>query len=125
MAVAAAGNSWITPSVYSIITNVIDSGLPAQRAIEAPRFQIVRDPADEQGTAARIQIEDRIPRAVLDELGKRGHRFQKIARKGEMRYGYAALVTVDVPAARVEGGAEPRRSHAAVAPRTPATPTGQ
>jgi gamma-glutamyltranspeptidase len=125
MAVAAAGNSWITPSVYSIITNVIDSGMPAQRAIEAPRFQIVRDPADEAGTAARIQIEDRIPRAVLDELGERGHRFQKIGRKGEVRYGYAALVTVDVAAARVEGGAEPRRSHAASAPRTSATTTGR
>jgi gamma-glutamyltranspeptidase len=125
MAVAAAGNAWITSSVYSIITNVIDSGMPAQRAIEAPRFLIVRDPADAEGTAARIQIEDRIPRSVLDELDERGHRFQKIGRKGEVRYGYAALVTVDAAAARVEGGAEPRRSHAAVAPRTPATTTSK
>jgi gamma-glutamyltranspeptidase len=124
MAVAAAGNAWITSSVYSIITNVIDSGLPAQRAIEAPRFLIARDPADAEGTAARVQIEDRIPRSVLHELEERGHRFQKIGRKGEVRYGYAALVTVDAASARVEGGAEPRRSHAAVAPRTPAATTG-
>jgi gamma-glutamyltranspeptidase len=52
---------------------------------------------------------------VLDELSARGHRFQKIGRKGEVRYGYAAAIVVDVANRRVEGGAEPRRSHAAVA----------
>jgi gamma-glutamyltranspeptidase len=101
---------------------VIDSGLPAQRAVEAPRFLIGRDPADPEGTAARIQIEDRFPRSVLDDLQKRGHRFQKIGRKGEVRYGYAAAITLD--AGRVEGGAEPRRSHAAVAAR-PETTTAE
>ncbi len=120
LAVAAAGNAWITPSVYAIIANVLDSKLAAQRAVEAPRFLIGRDPADPEGTAARIQIEDRFPRSVLDDLQKRGHRFQKIGRKGEVRYGYAAAVTLE--AGRVEGGAEPRRSHAAVAAR-PVTTT--
>jgi gamma-glutamyltranspeptidase/glutathione hydrolase len=122
LAVAAAGNAWITPSVYEIITNVIDSRLPAQRAVEAPRFLIGRDPADPEGTAARVQIEDRFPRGVLDDLQKRGHRFQKIGRKGEVRYGYAAAVTLSE--GRVEGGAEPRRSHAAVAAR-PVTTTAE
>jgi gamma-glutamyltranspeptidase/glutathione hydrolase len=41
--------------------------------------------------------------------------FQKIGRKGEVRYGYAAAFAVDVAKGLVEGGAEPRRSHAAVA----------
>jgi gamma-glutamyltranspeptidase / glutathione hydrolase len=122
LAVAAAGSAWITSSVYNVITNVIDSGLPAQRAVEAPRFLIGRDPADPEGTAARIQIEDRFPRSLLDDLQKRGHRFQKIGRKGEVRYGYAAAITLD--AGRVEGGAEPRRSHAAVAAR-PETTTAE
>jgi gamma-glutamyltranspeptidase/glutathione hydrolase len=113
LAVAAAGNAWIPASVYSIILNVIDSGMPAQKAIEAPRFLIGRDPS-EPGVS-RIQIEDRIPRDVLDELIARGHRFQKIGRKGEVRYGYAAAVAVDSDTRTVQGGAEPRRSHAAVA----------
>jgi len=56
-----------------------------------------------------------VPRTVLDELEARGHRFQKIGRKGEVRYGYAAAIVVDPAAHRVTGGAEPRRSHAAVA----------
>jgi gamma-glutamyltranspeptidase/glutathione hydrolase len=115
LAVAAAGNAWISASIYSIIANVVDGALPAQRAVEAPRFLIGRDPGDPSGNAARIQIEDRIPRATLDDLMARGHVFQKIGRKGEVRYGYASAVVIDTAQHRVEGGAEPRRSHAAVA----------
>jgi gamma-glutamyltranspeptidase/glutathione hydrolase len=112
LAVAAAGNAWIPASVYAIVLNVIDSGMSAQRAIEAPRFLIGRDPAEP--AISRIQIEDRIPLAVLQNLTARGHRFQKIGRKGEVRYGYAAAVVVDPHAGMVQSGAEPRRSHAAV-----------
>ena len=46
LAVAAAGNNWIPASVYNIILNVVDGGMPAQAAIEAPRFLIGRDPSD-------------------------------------------------------------------------------
>ena len=114
-AVGVAGNAWIPASAYSIITALVDGGLPMQRAIEAPRFLVARDPADALGTGARIEIEDRFPRTMLQDLIARGHRFQKIGRKGEVRYGYASGVSVDVAAQRVEGGADPRRSHAAVA----------
>jgi gamma-glutamyltranspeptidase/glutathione hydrolase len=112
LAVGAAGNNWIPASVYDIILNVIDGGMDAQRAIEAPRFLISRDPADPTGS--RIQLEDRIPRRVLDDLTARGHRFQKIGRKGEVRAAAAAAV-VDVDRREVQGGAEPRRSHAVAA----------
>ena len=114
LAVGCAGNAWIPVSVYNIITGVIDGRLGAQQAIEAPRFLPGRDPADPLESAARVEIEDRFPRALLQNLIDRGHNFQKIGRKGEVRYGYAAAITVDVAAGTVEGGAEPRRSHAAV-----------
>ena len=110
-----AGNAWIPVSVYAIISNVIDANLPVQRAIEAPRFLISDNPADSTRGSARIQIEDRFPRQLLADLMQRGHVFQKIGRKGEVRYGYASAVVVDVPRHRVEGGADPRRSHGAVA----------
>ncbi len=113
LAVGAAGNNWIPASVYDIILNVVDGGMDAQHAIEAPRFLISRDPADPG--ASRLQIEDRIPRGVLENLTARGHHFQKIGRKGEVRYGYAAAAVVDVERRQVQGGAEPRRSHAAIA----------
>ena len=115
LAVGCAGNAWIPLTVYTVITSVIDGGLGAQAAIEAPRFLPGRDPADPLEHGARIEIEDRFPRPVLDDLQRRGHRFQKIGRKGEVRYGYASAVLVDMAAGTIEGGAEPRRSHAAVA----------
>ncbi|HQZ40318.1 MAG TPA: gamma-glutamyltransferase [Vicinamibacterales bacterium] len=115
LAVGCAGNAWIPVSVYNIITGVIDGGLGAQQAIEAARFLPGRDPADPLERNERVEIEDRFPRALIDTLRERGHLFQKIGRKGEVRYGYAAAITLDVPNGTVEGGAEPRRSHAAVA----------
>ena len=115
LALGAAGNAWIPASVYEIMLNVIDTRLPAQNAIEAPRFLVARDPLDPD--RARVQIEDRIPRGVLQDLAGRGHRFEKIGRKGEVRYGYAAAVVVDAASREVHGAAEPPRSHAAVAVR--------
>ena len=113
--VGVAGNAWIPASTYSIVAALVDGGLSMQEAIEAPRFLVTRDASDGNGTAARVEIEDRFPRRLIDDLIARGHRFQKIGRKGELRYGYASGVRVDVTRHRVEGGADPRRSHAAVA----------
>jgi gamma-glutamyltranspeptidase len=75
---------------------------------------VTRDPTDFSGRGARVEIEDRFPRVVLQELVARGHRFQKIGRKGELRYGFASGVMIDKEHL-VEGGADPRRSHAASA----------
>jgi gamma-glutamyltranspeptidase/glutathione hydrolase len=124
LAVGCAGNAWIPVSVYNVITGVIDGKLGAQAAIEAARFLPGRDPADPLEDGERIEIEDRFPRALLQDLTARGHRFQKIGRKGEVRYGYAAAIVVDTANHQVEGGAEPRRSHAAV-PFTARTLTQQ
>ena len=115
LATAAAGNAWITASVYEIILNVIDGGMSAQRAIEAPRFLVGRDPIETD--VSRTQIEDRIPRSLLQDLMARGHRFEKIGRKGEVRYGYAAAIVVDPAARQVQAGSEPRRSHGSAAPQ--------
>ncbi len=110
MAVGCAGNSWIPASVYDIILNVIDSGMDAQHAVEAPRIMIGTGPDGK----ARTQIEDRIPRTILADLEARGHSFVKIGRKGEVRQGYASVVIVNPAKGTVEAGAEPRRSHGAV-----------
>ena len=113
--VATAGNAWIPAATYSIVTAILDGGLSMQRAIEAPRFLVGRDPAATTVAAARVEIEDRFPRTILQELASRGHHFHKIGRKGELRYGYASGAMIDLDGGTVEGGADPRRSHAAVA----------
>jgi gamma-glutamyltranspeptidase len=117
LAVGAAGNTWILPSVYAIVSGVLDGGLGAQAAVEAPRFAVTRDPRDGTGTSARVQIEDRFPRPLLEDLARRGHVFQKIGHKGELRYGYASAAVLDGERRIVEGGADPRRSHVAIAVR--------
>jgi len=124
LAVASAGNAWIPASTYSIVTAVLDGGMSMQQAIEAPRFLVTRDRADASGREARVEIEDRFPRTILQELQARGHRFKKIGRKGELRYGFASGVLVDREMGRVEGGADPRRSHTAAAVE-PGTTTSQ
>jgi gamma-glutamyltranspeptidase len=112
LAAGAAGNAWIPASVYNIILNVVDGGMSAQRAIEAPRMLI----GGGEGGRSRVQIEDRIPRTLLAELEARGHTFAKVGRKGEVKYGYAAVAVVNAAKGTVEGGAEPRRSHGTAAP---------
>jgi gamma-glutamyltranspeptidase len=112
LAVGCAGNAWIPASVYSLILNVIDGGMTAQQAIEAPRLLI----GGGAGGRSNVQIEDRFPRALLADLEARGHGFTKVGRKGEVQYGYAALAVVNAAKGTVEGGADPRRSHATAVP---------
>ena len=112
LAVGCAGNAWIPASVYSLILNVVDGGMPAQQAIEAPRMLI----GNGEGGRSRVQIEDRLPRALLADLEARGHSFAKVGRKGEVKYGYAALAVVNSAKGTVQGGADPRRSHTSAAP---------
>jgi len=114
IAVGCAGNAWIPASVYNIITNVIDGGMTAQQAIEAPRLLIGNDAATGR---SRVQIEDRIPRSILADLEARGHGFTKVGRKGELKYGYASVAVVNAAKGTVQGGAEPRRSHGTAAPK--------
>jgi gamma-glutamyltranspeptidase len=112
IAVGCAGNAWIPASVYNIILNVVDGGMTAQQAIEAPRFLIGGGP----GGRSNVQIEDRFPRSILADLESRGHAFTKVGRKGEVKYGYAAVAVVNAAKGTVQGGADPRRSHAVAVP---------
>jgi gamma-glutamyltranspeptidase len=115
IAVGCAGNAWIPASVYNIILNVVDGGMTAQQAIEAPRFLI----GGGAGGRSNVQIEDRIARTILADLEARGHSFTKVGRKGEVKYGYAAVAVVDAAKQTAEAGAEPRRSHGVAVVRQP------
>jgi gamma-glutamyltranspeptidase len=121
LAVASAGNAWIPASTYSIVAAMIDGGMSMQQAVEAPRFLVARDPANAGRRGARVEIEDRFPRWLLQDLMARGHRFHRVGRKGELRYGFVSGVAIDPRTGMLEGGADPRRSHAAVAVEAPAS----
>jgi gamma-glutamyltranspeptidase len=107
LALGAAGSAWIVPSVVEVIQGVVDGGLGAQAAVEAPRLRV-----DETG---EVQIEDRFPRRVVGELARRGHVITRIGGKGELRYGFVSAVAFGPEPGILEAGADPRRSHAAVA----------
>lgn len=113
MAVGAAGNAWITASVYQLIAGIIDFGLSPQEAIESPRFLVRRKRflRDRPAIAGRVQYEQSISGAVIREMRQRGHRFEPMGMKGELSMGFAAVAVVDIENGVVTAGAEPRRSH--------------
>ena len=107
LAAAAAGNAWITSAVYSAVVGVLDQHLDAQHAIELPRFLV----GQQRGTTRSeyvIQIEDGFSPAMLRELSAMGHSFQRISLPGELRMGYAAVITFGDKV--VTAGADPRRA---------------
>jgi gamma-glutamyltranspeptidase len=107
LALGAAGSAWIVPSVVEVIQGVVDGGLGPQAAVEAPRLRV-----DETGD---VQIEDRFPRRLVGELTRRGHVVTRIGAKGELRYGFVSAVVFGPDPGALAAGADPRRSHAAVA----------
>jgi gamma-glutamyltranspeptidase len=107
LAAGAAGSAWIVPSVVEVVSAVVDGGLPVQAAVEAPRLRV--------DDAGRVQMEDRFPRALVAELARRGHVLSRIGGKGELRYGFVSAIGIDPVSGRLSAGADPRRSHAAVA----------
>jgi len=107
LAAAAAGNAWITSAVYSAVTGVIDQHLDAQHAIELPRF-LIGQQRGEVRTDYMIQIEDGFSPSALRALNAMGHAFQRISLPGELRMGYAAVITIGDK--DVMAGADPRRA---------------
>ncbi|MEP6732125.1 MAG: gamma-glutamyltransferase [bacterium] len=107
LAAAAAGNAWITSAVYSAVTGVLDQHLDAQHAIELPRF-LIGQQRGEARPEFLIQIEDGFAPSVMRELGTIGHSFQRISLPGELRMGYAAVITIGDRS--VTAAADPRRA---------------
>ena len=119
VAAAAAGNAWITSAVYSSVIGVLDEHLDAQRAIELPRFLIGQQRGTVRGEYV-IQIEDGFSPPELKQLGAMGHVFQRISLPGELRMGYAAVITFGDRT--VTAAADPRRAGAAGAVEKNRTP---
>ena len=110
LAVGAAGNSWITSAVYTIVTGVLDQHLDVQRAMELPRFLLTRERTGDDRAFA-IELEDGFAPNVQRDLGALGHRLHFISLPGELRMGYAAAITISD--STVTAGADPRRAGAA------------
>ena len=107
LAVGAAGNSWITSAVYSIVEGVLDQKLDVQHAIELPRFLLSRERAGNRSDFV-IELEDGFAPSVDHDLERFGHHLRFISLPGELRMGYAAAITFSDRT--VTAGADPRRA---------------
>ncbi len=110
LAVGAAGNSWITSAVYSIVVGVLDEKLDVQHAIELPRFLLSRERIGNRSDYL-IEMEDNFAPSAEQKLEQLGHHLRFVSLSGELRMGYAAAITLGDKS--VTAGADPRRSGAA------------
>lgn len=94
------------------VSNVVDFGMNIQGALEAARF------TKPTFTGCDVEMEDRIPAAVRDELTKRGH---KITVRGDYsaNMGGGQAVLRDFSAGVNFGGSDPRKDGEAIPQPSP------
>ncbi len=93
---------------FQLITNVIDLKLNVQEAIEAPHWQHLNSPgessAEESGKGV-LQIENRVPTAVINELKAKGHEVSELAAWG---HGSSSQMMEVLPQGTFAFGSDPR-----------------
>jgi gamma-glutamyltranspeptidase/glutathione hydrolase len=97
------GGSTIINTVLQVVLNVVDFGLDAQEAVDAPRIhhQWLPDQIDYEPNA--------VVRDVEDALKRRGHVLKERSAIGD-----AHVIVVDLETGMRMGGADPRRGGHAV-----------
>ena len=104
VALGSAGSNRIRSAVIQTVLNVIDHGMEAQDAVEAPRLHY------ENGI---VEAEPGVDPAALDALGADGwevHRW----REKNLYFGGAQAVARDPETGALTGGGDPRRGGVAV-----------
>jgi gamma-glutamyltranspeptidase/glutathione hydrolase len=104
--IATPGSYGILHTTLQMLLNIVEFGADCQAAIEAPRFRLWEE--------TRMQIETRIPPAVLAELSRRGHHLEQL---GDYNYGVGGgqSVMIDPESGARLAGADPRRDGYALA----------
>ena len=93
---------------FQLITNVIDLKLNVQEAIEAPHWQHLNAPgessAEESGKGV-LQLENRVPTVVINELRAKGHEISELAAWG---HGSSSQMMEVLPQGTFAFGSDPR-----------------
>ncbi len=103
-------------SLIQILLNIIEFDMNVQEAVEAPRFQtlhLVSSFDDHRFNPGVLNLEDRIAKAVADELQSRGHKVDVQAAWGNPSAPTVVMFRADTGV--IEGGADPRRGRYAIA----------
>ena len=104
--IATPGSYGILHTTVQMLLNIVEFGADCQAAIEAPRFRLYEN--------TRMQIESRIPEAVLNELARRGHEIERVGDYNLLVGGGQAVMIDPESSARL-AGADPRRDGYALA----------
>jgi len=87
-----------------VLSNIVDHGMDAQGALDAPRFNFQEE--------NRFLIEPHFPETIYAALRRRGHELS-IAAGGN--YGGGQVIMVDPESGALLAGSEPRKDGCAVA----------
>jgi gamma-glutamyltranspeptidase/glutathione hydrolase len=96
LVLGAPGGTFITMGILQAILNTIDFGMTAGEAVAAPRFCTTSD---------TIDVVNRIPHFVTDELEARGYR----VRRSYRGYHFAGVHAIGIVNGQWQGGADPGR----------------
>jgi len=102
-------------SLIQLMLNVMDYGMNAQSAIEAPRYQtrhLVASLDEHAWSLGDLMLDERIPQNVATDLAARGHHVEIMSRYNN---GAAPVMIRLLPTGVIEAGADPfynRSAHA-------------
>jgi gamma-glutamyltranspeptidase/glutathione hydrolase len=110
LATSTPGGDSQDQQILNVLLNVFVFGMDIQHAIEMPRINSLHPFSSfdsHQSEPGVLEIEDRIPVRVRDDLAARGHKL-KVLGPYSMSTGVVA-VGVDPASGTLRGGADPRR----------------
>jgi gamma-glutamyltranspeptidase/glutathione hydrolase len=110
LAISTPGGDSQDQQILNVLLNIVVFDMPIQRALEAPRINSLHPFAsfdNHESQPGVLEIEDRVPAAVRDELTARGHKLHVIGAYS-MSTGVVA-VGVDPKTGALRGGADVRR----------------
>jgi len=116
MVLSTPGGDNQDQSLIQVLLNIIEFGMNVQEAVEAPRFQtqhLVSSFDDHRINPGVLNLEDRIPKQVGDDLGSRGHKIEMQTAWGNPSA--PTVIKFNSNTRVIEAGADPRRGRYAMA----------
>jgi gamma-glutamyltranspeptidase/glutathione hydrolase len=107
LALSTPGGDNQEQSLIQLLFNVVEFGMNAQAAIEAPRFQtrhLVSSFDNHAWNRGDLLLDERIPAATAAELSARGHR---VGTRSRWSSGAAPVMVHIMPDGVIEAGADP------------------
>ena len=98
-----------------LVTHLLDFGMTPQEAVAAPRWRSLQNPMEStipHVCSNNLQLEDRFPASVQDDLARRGHELELVGDWGGP--GSAQAIMVHPESGALIGGSDPRRDGYAI-----------